>query len=123
MEEQKCLYPETDYCDQKALHLWTTSKTKFILAYARILPPNSLSHGAVNNSAKIGRVVVDKSARGTGLSYHLMEKAISLTHELYPGNIEISAQAHLTLFYQKFGFKINSEEYLEDAIPHISMNL
>ena len=35
--------------------------------------------------------------------------------------IKISAQAHLIKFYKTRGFKEKGEEYLEDGIPHISM--
>jgi len=121
MREQNCLYSETDYYDQKALHIWTTNDDNLILAYARILPPHTLYHGVKSARAKIGRVVVNKIVRGTGLSYQLMEKAISQIQERYLSEIEISAQAHLTHFYQKLGFAIDSEEYLEDGIPHIRM--
>jgi ElaA protein len=123
MREQNCLYPETDYDDQKALHLWTTNNNNLLLAYARILPPNTFYQEIKSSSAKIGRVIVEKSARGTGLSCQLMEKAISITQALYSSDIEISAQSHLTHFYQKLGFIIDSKEYLEDDIPHIKMKL
>ncbi|MBN9342880.1 MAG: hypothetical protein BGO76_07275 [Caedibacter sp. 38-128] len=123
MREQSCLYPETDYYDQQALHVWPTTNDGLMLAYARILPPHTLYHGTKSSSARIGRVIVAKTARGTGLSYHLMEKAISIIQELYSSDIEISAQAHLTHFYQKLGFLIDSKEYLEDGIPHIRMRL
>ncbi len=123
MKEQNCLCPETDYCDQEALHLWPTNSTGRVLAYARILPPHTVHHGKTNTKTKIGRVVVKKVARGSGLSYLLMEKAISTMHELYLEDIEISAQAHLTSFYQKLGFVIDGKEFLEDGIPHIKMTL
>lgn len=123
MREQNCLYSETDYYDQDALHLWTTNSEGLILAYARILPPKTLYHGVKTSSARIGRVLVEKTARGTGLSYHLMEKAISLIQDLYSSDVEISAQAYLTDFYQKIGFIIDSDEYLEDGIPHLKMTL
>jgi ElaA protein len=35
--------------------------------------------------------------------------------------IKISAQAHLSGFYQKHGFKPKGKEYLEDGIPHVAM--
>lgn len=121
MREQNCLYSETDYYDQKALHIWTANDDNLILAYARIFPPHILYHDVKSTRAKIGRVVVNKMARGTGLSYQLMKKSISQIQERYLSEIEISAQVHLTHFYQKLGFTIDSEEYLEDGIPHIRM--
>jgi ElaA protein len=35
--------------------------------------------------------------------------------------IKISAQQHLTQFYQKHGFVSVGDSYLEDGIPHIAM--
>lgn len=121
MREQNCLYPETDYYDQDALHLFAINKSGVLIAYARILPPHTLYHGVKNPNAKIGRVVVDQAARGRGLSYLLLEKALSLIKDFYSSPIELSAQAHLVHFYQKLGFIQDSEEYLEDGIPHIRM--
>lgn len=123
MQEQKCLFSETDFHDQEALHLWTTNNDGVISAYARILPPYTVYQETVTSYAKIGRVVVEKSARGKGLSYLLMKKAISIINYSYSADIEISAQAHLISFYQKIGFEIEGEEYLEDEIPHIKMKL
>jgi ElaA protein len=35
----------------------------------------------------------------------------------------IEAQSYAREFYEKFGFRQVSEEYLEDGIPHIQMIL
>jgi ElaA protein len=35
--------------------------------------------------------------------------------------VKISAQAHLKNFYKKHGFIEKGKEYLEDGIPHVSM--
>ena len=41
----------------------------------------------------------------------------------YYGNkkVKISAQAHLKTFYSKHAFMAKGKEYLEDGIPHVSM--
>lgn len=53
-----------------------------------------------------------------------MEKTLKEIEKRYPNRVVvISAQAHLTEFYGSFGFKPNSEIYLEDDIPHIEMLL
>jgi len=37
--------------------------------------------------------------------------------------IIMDAQSHAIPFYQRLGFKITSEEYLEEGIPHVDMEL
>ena len=51
-----------------------------------------------------------------------MSKAIEiLTSRFSDHPIRIMAQCYLTPFYESYGFKIASEEFLEDGIPHIEM--
>jgi ElaA protein len=41
---------------------------------------------------------------------------------LYPGQPNrIGAQARLEKFYRGFGFVTDSDEYIEDGIPHLEM--
>jgi ElaA protein len=114
--EQKCPYPELDGKDIDALHLTLTDSYE-LLASARILqPPHS------NDPVKIGRVVVSPNHRGKRHGDALMREAIAVCEQRFIGNpIALSAQSHLQLFYQSFGFVPNSDEYLEDGIPHIDM--
>jgi ElaA protein len=42
---------------------------------------------------------------------------------LKPDLIIMSAQVYLINFYSGFGFKTTGNEYLEDDIPHIKMEL
>ena len=35
--------------------------------------------------------------------------------------VELSAQKHAVPFYQKYGFSITSDEYLDAGIPHYTM--
>ena len=114
--EQNCPYQELDGKDAQAWHLMGHQAGQLV-ATARILPP-----GASYDSPSIGRVVTDPSARGQGLGVRLMEEALERCRGLFPDRaIEIGAQAHLVDFYSRFGFKPNSDTYLEDGIPHIDM--
>jgi ElaA protein len=114
--EQKCPYPELDGKDMDALHI-TLSDGDDLLASARILQPS-----AAEEPVKIGRVVVSPNHRGKRLGDALMREAILACEQRFISHpIALSAQSHLQLFYQSFGFIPVSEEYLEDAIPHIDM--
>ncbi len=114
--EQNCPYQELDGKDTSAWHLLGHQAGKLV-ATARILSP-----GISYEGASIGRVVTDPSTRGQGLGVQLMDEAVRRCIERFPDHpIEIGAQAHLEAFYGRFGFKANSDSYLEDGIPHIDM--
>lgn len=114
--EQDCPFAECDYKDQDAYHLYFKSGTE-IAAYLRILPAE-ISY----QQASIGRVLVKKKFRGRGLGLKMMEKAISFILDNFAAEqIKISAQEYILDFYRKVGFKVVSERYLEDDIPHYEM--
>ena len=116
--EQTCPFQDIDGQDllNSTLHVAGYSDGKLV-AYARVLHVgNSL------DAAKITRVIVDDSVRGQKLGVRLMEKTMSLIHGDEPGKaIKLSAQTHLVKFYEGFGFKTVSGEYLDDGIPHKDM--
>lgn len=116
--EQECPYPECDNKDQFAHHLYLKDKNK-IAAYCRILPA-----GISYPEASIGRVLVKKDYRRKNIGTKLMKRAISFIKDNFKQNkIKISAQEYALDFYQQLNFKIVSEKYLEDGIPHYEMLL
>lgn len=113
--EQNCAYQEVDEKDLKALHLFAKNSQK-LTAYCRIIPEQDGVH--------IGRVLVTKEARGTGLAKRLMTQALTVCQQKWQSEkIYVQAQAYLQDFYQSVGFKPISEVYLEDGIPHLDMVL
>lgn len=118
--EQTCPYPELDGkdCVDGVYHL-IGIKNNEMVACARLLPP-----GTSYDHVSIGRVATKESARGHGLGHQLLSEALLHCEELWPGEtIDIGAQEHLTHFYQKHGFTVISDMYLEDDIPHVDMRL
>ena len=88
-----------------------------LLLYLRVVDP-----GLKYDEPSIGRVVIDKSLRGTGLGRVMMAEALRRCDQAWPGRANrISAQAHLARFYGEFGFAPVGEPYLEDTIPHQEM--
>jgi ElaA protein len=118
--EQNCPYLDCDNHDQNSLHLlgWLMADaTKELVAYLRIIPPNSL-----NGGPHIGRVVCHKKIRQQGVGKLLVQQGILHCFQLYPQKqIHISAQQYLISFYTDLGFQISSPPYDEDGIPHIGM--
>lgn len=114
--EQNCVYNECDKKDFKSTHLWCEQDGK-ILAYCRILPP-----GVSYEEPSIGRVVSRSDSRHLKLGHQLMRHTLEIIHNHYQTTtIRISAQSYLKKFYELYGFKQVSEEYLEDDLPHIQM--
>jgi len=117
--EQQCYYPELDDKDRHpdTLHLFCYTQQQ-LHAYLRILPQGV----EYTDHIALGRVVVEQSARNTGLGHQLVQQAIDLCQQYWPTvSIKISAQHHLLAYYQQHGFVSCSEMYLEDNIPHIAM--
>ncbi len=141
--EQNCPYNELDNRDLEtnALHLFASSNNQ-VVCYLRIFPPeltqsdsqpadsehtesllsDSKHTGAKLSSSTIGRVVINQDFRGQGLAHELLQRAIELTENRWPGHpCQLSAQQHLQKFYRQHGFSSVGEGYLEDGIPHIKM--
>ncbi len=114
--EQNCVYQDIDGKDQKSKHLMLFEADR-LAAYCRLLPP-----GLSFSECSIGRVISAPEFRGKGYGQLLMQAAIEQMNTLFPQqNIRIGAQAYLQKFYESFGFKQDSDIYLEDGIPHMEM--
>ncbi len=114
--EQDCVYQDIDDKDQIAYHVLGYQKDELI-AYARIF-----KNGDYFDEASIGRIVVKASYRKKDVGHHLLDYSINyINFTLKEKSIRISAQQYLIAFYQKHGFQVDGEGYLEDGIPHINM--
>jgi ElaA protein len=109
--EQQCPYPELDGRDLEpgTRHVWLRSETGPI-GYLRVLDEG--------DNLRIGRVLVERSHRGTGLSEVLVRTALELVGER-PSRLD--AQSPLASWYAGFGYRQVGEEFVEDGIPHIPM--
>ena len=101
---------EVDGLDDTAIHLlaWDGDVP---VGTARLLLKGSLG--------KIGRVCVLPKARGTGLGAELIRAALDVLRQ-QPGVTEayLGSQSHATGFYEKLGFALEGEEFLDAGIPH-----
>jgi ElaA protein len=115
--EQKCLAPELDDRDQDAVHVWFSDEDG-AQAYLRVLAPG-VEH---KTYPAIGRVLTSKKSRGTGLGGKLLAEGIRVTKEIY-GDVPIylEAQVYASGYYEKQGFRIVSDEFILDGIPHYKM--
>lgn len=114
--EQDCIYQDIDGKDQKALHVLGFVENELV-AYTRCF-----DKGIYFEEASIGRVIVKKNFRKSGLGHQILEASVRAIKDLYhTSSIKLSAQQYLIDFYEIHGFKTIGEGYLEDGIPHIAM--
>jgi ElaA protein len=115
--EQNAPYQEVDEADKDAKHVFFKEEDD-IVAYTRII--NDEDEDAI----AFGRVLVNESYRGQNLGKKIVTATLGEIKTNYDTkHVRISAQARLQKFYESFGFKVASEVYLEDNIPHIAMTL
>ena len=131
--EQQCIYEDIDATDKTALHVlgWSDSAGESsatspddqsalcatLHAYLRIM---GLQDNA--QTVSIGRVVVAMQSRKADIGTQLMRTALGYIESIAPqATITLSAQHHLTDFYQALGFVLASAPYDEDGIPHVRM--
>ena len=110
-------YLDPDGLDKQSWHLLGRDDAGELRAYLRVVDP-----GLKYAEPSIGRVVLDKALRGSGLADELVRQGLQRAAAAWPGQgNRISAQAHLQRFYGRHGFAGVGEVYLEDTLPHIEM--
>ena len=118
--EQKSIYQDPDGYDRGSFHLLAQLQRPegpLLGAYLRVLPP-----GLKYPEASFGRVVTAPAVRGMKLGHGLVERALALLAERYPGApLRIGAQHYLVNFYGSYGFRQVGDVYDEDGIPHVDM--
>jgi ElaA protein len=116
--EQSCIYHELDGLDKDASHLLVTHKGK-VVACLRLLAATGPS-----GPLRIGRVAVVDDWRGKGIARSMMQITLEKIRQHDPARgICLSAQTYLQGFYQSLGFELCGNEFLEDGIPHVPMQL
>ncbi len=114
--EQKCAYQEVDEVDKAAYHIWLEDDNG-IEAYLRLMP-----EGIVRPETSLGRVIAVK--RRCGMGSRIVSEGIRFAKEkLAVKEIVIEAQTYVKKLYESLGFKAESDEFLEDGIPHVRMRL
>ena len=112
--EQNCVYQDLDGKDYESLHVFYDENGK-VAAYLRAFYRD-------NNVVQIGRVLTLQ--HGTGLGGKLLKEGIAhIKEKMNPGQLYIEAQCYATGYYEREGFEVCSDEFLEDGIPHVQMIL
>ena len=104
---------EVDGLDDQAIHL---------LAWDGDRPVGTARMLVQGTTGKIGRVCVLAEARGAGLGAALIQAALEELRRMPDlREAELGSQSHATGFYEKLGFVVEGEEFLDAGIPHRHM--
>ena len=114
--EQNCIYQDIDDIDKRSYHLLMKEKDKpEVKVYIRVFEKDK-------ETAQIGRVVTAKDERRKGYASELIKKGIDISkNEMKKTQVYLEGQVYAAKLYEKLGFKIISDEFLEDGIPHYKM--
>lgn len=112
--EQHIICQDFDRVDYEALHCFLEEDGK-ILAYLRAFT-------AGEGVAKVGRVLSITHNQGHGTI--LMTEALpKIREKLNCHKVVVHAQKTAQGFYNKLGFAVTSPDYLEEGIPHVTMEM
>ncbi len=103
---------EWDDLDATAQHLLVTNDAHEPIACARLLQNGS-----------VGRMAVLKAWRGLGVGSMMLKEAIEMHQQQGIQMITLSAQVHAIPFYEKAGFEVIGQPYLDADIQHVDMRL
>ncbi len=114
--DQTCPYLEVDGRDQQSWHVYLKDE-EGIQAYLRVI-----EKGVAFDEVAIGRVIALK--RRQGLGTRILQEGIRVAKEkLGADRVVLEAQTYCRSLYEKQGFRQTSEEFLDEGIPHIKMEL
>lgn len=114
VKEQNIIYVDADNIDYESIHIFKLESNR-VVSYLR-------AYYKDKDIIKFGRVLT--LYHGKGLGRELMTNAIREIPKLMPcKKIFLAAQKYAVPFYERFGFKIISEEYIEEGISHLDMEL
>jgi ElaA protein len=110
--EQECPYPDLDGRDLEpgTRHVVMEDDSGAVVGCARVLDDG--------HSWRIGRVALHPTVRGQGWADRLMEAALQVCPDR---EVILDAQTPLVGWYERLGFEVTGQEFLDDGIPHLPM--
>ncbi len=101
---------EMDEFDPVCEHAIATISTGEAIGTGRLLP-----------DGHIGRMAVLKAWRGQGVGAMVLDALVRRAVDRGFQNAMLNAQSHAKAFYEKAGFVVEGEPFMEAGIPHVAM--
>ena len=112
--EQRIVCQDMDGKDYESLHCFFKEEDR-VIAYLR-----AFCSDEENRIVTVGRVLTLEHRKGLGSK--LMRKSIEEIKKTFNcGKINVHAQKQAVGFYEKMGFVIISDEFLEEGVVHVTM--
>lgn len=112
--EQKIAYQDLDDIDYKSTHCFLEEEGK-VVAYLRFFDIG-------DKTKRISRVITIEHGKGFGKE--LMNKSLEIIRKKTDcKKIMIHSQKYAKGYYEKHGFVVTSDDFLEEGIVHVTMEL
>lgn len=110
IEQQIPPEEEWDALDARSVHVLARDAAGLPIGTARLTPERM-----------IGRVAVVKDWRGRGVGDALMRTLIEHAQARHWSQLSLHAQVYAIAFYERAGFVVDGDEFMETGIPHRNM--
>jgi len=104
---------ELDELDKTALHI-VLYADNVPIATGRVLCESA-------NIFRLGRIAVLRELRGTGVGFRIMQLMEEKVKSLNGEKTVLSAQTHSKGFYEKCGYFVVGDEYMDHHVAHVDM--
>ena len=101
---------EWDGLDDNAMHLLALDKAGNPIGTVRML-----------GDGHVGRMAVLKPWRGRGVGSALLKTIIATAESIGMPRVDLDAQVQAIGFYERHGFTVEGEEFMDADIPHRHM--
>ncbi|MEI5906563.1 GNAT family N-acetyltransferase [Bacillus spongiae] len=105
--------------EEEEIDKFESTSTHFVL-YDHNTPVGAGRFRILDGIGKVERICVIKDYRGKGAGFHIME-AIHDYAKSKVQSLKLNAQTQAIPFYEKLGYTVDSEEFLDAGIPHKTM--
>lgn len=116
VEEQNVpIDEEIDQFEEEATH--------FIAYSDEGIPIGAGRFRTIDDFGKVERICVLSDFRNKGIGQLIMNRIIDFAKEKQFLKIKLNSQTHAIPFYERLGFRIISDEFMDAGIPHRTMEL
>jgi predicted GNAT family N-acyltransferase len=116
-EQQVPIEEEIDQYDQ------LNQATHFVMYNDENEPIGAGRYREVEDYGKIERICILPNYRKNGSGKQLMDEIIRYAKETGAKKVKLNAQTQALPFYEKLGFTVTSDEFLDAGIPHKAMEM
>lgn len=78
--------------------------------------------GRLVPDGQIGRMAIRKEYRRMGVGFKILQQLIRFAQQEAKDEIYLHAQLYVVEFYQKAGFEVSGDIFMDAGIPHIKMS-